>query len=229
MQFADLSVTSYGYTNSESNLFQYLKEHIRRKKMLRFDPDHLPHPSVQLSTDLSTATSTYDLYLNNETMFIFTDLTLHDLHERKLHFNIKSCATFVAVGAGDRDFVLAKRGSYTERFQHSSLGHGLYLVSSNGYVGSSTDSAFNNHNGEISFKSGDIITLSYNVLTKTIQFFKNGNVAIETMDGVPSSYYPCVALYSNTDSVTIMDDIHIEIKNLSKNTNLQQEIADLGL
>jgi hypothetical protein len=60
-------------------------------------------------------------------------------------------------------------------FKYTVMGHGNYLISSNGYSWSSLKPEFNSHFEPFTFDTGDIIEITYSPKTKTIEFLKVGS------------------------------------------------------
>jgi hypothetical protein len=89
-------------------------------------------------------------------------------------------------------------------FEYTEMGHGNYLISSNGYSWSSLKPEFNSHFEPFTFDTGDTIEITYSPKTKTIDFSKMGtedkySLDFEFRPGDP--LHPAINLTGVGDSV----------------------------
>lgn len=93
-------------------------------------------------------------------------------------------------------------------FNYTNIGHGSYLISSNGYSWSHSVKELNSASKTFQFTVNDIVYLEYDPKECKLRFRKNtGNDKFE-LDITPppagDSYNPCVNLCSTGDSVEII-------------------------
>ncbi|CAK62454.1 unnamed protein product (macronuclear) [Paramecium tetraurelia] len=115
----------------------------------------------------------------------------------KLNFVHQS--NWIAVGVCDLSIVQSKQFG----FAFQSLGHGAYMVSSNGGVWSSTTSNLNNVVKCFKFGKGDVIVCTFDPKNETITFHKQKSSTTFKLD-IPKSdheFYPCVLFYYALDEV----------------------------
>jgi len=97
----------------------------------------------------------------------------------KVAFKIKeNSSNWLAVGVCYKNSVA--NNSYT--FNYSSLGHGAYLVSSNGGSWSSIDSTKNNTVNAFSYYVNDIVLVEYDPTELKVVFRKKGTEESHTIE-----------------------------------------------
>jgi hypothetical protein len=132
---------------------------------------------------------------------------------KRLTFRIKEASmNWLAVGVCHKNLVQSKNFS----FSFNVLGHGAYMVSSNGGSWSDTKSEANNAVKvpllliqSFKFGKGDIIQAELNLQSKKIKFKKRGTqdqyeLDVQLKDGDPLS--PCVLFYYPNDEVEYIND-----------------------
>lgn len=107
------------------------------------------------------------------------------------------------------------------KFEYSSLGHGSYLISSNGYTWSHSIQADNSSFKSFYFSTNDIVRIELDPNDWTLNFYlygKNIKVSKKKMPSIQQKkfslsinplpagdeYYPCVNLCTTGDSVEIV-------------------------
>lgn len=93
-------------------------------------------------------------------------------------------------------------------FNYTNIGHGSYLISTNGYTWSHSIKEFNSAFKCFQFTVNDIVYIEYDPLNLKLRFRKNqGNEKYELDIVAPPSgdvYHPCVNLCSTGDSVELI-------------------------
>lgn len=85
---------------------------------------------------------------------------------------IKKLTGFIYLGISLKE-KLKKNGFTDENINWDELGHGNYLISSNGYCNSHSSEEFNNVCKSFSFHEGDVIEMEYDPITWSLTFKKN--------------------------------------------------------
>ena len=117
---------------------------------------------------------------------------------------IKKFVGWVGLGICLRNTI--KKANYY--FNYTNIGHGNYLISSNGYSWSHSVKEFNSVSKTFQFTVNDIVYVEYDPTTWKLRFRKNqsaDNFEL-TIDppAADDSYHPCVNLCSTGDSVEIV-------------------------
>lgn len=104
---------------------------------------------------------------------------------------------------------LIKTANY--HFNYSNIGHGSYLISTNGYTWSHSIKEFNSSSKCFSFTNNDIVYIEFDPINLKLRFRKNqGKDPKEkyelsiTAPPAGDAYHPCVNLCSTGDSVEII-------------------------
>lgn len=132
---------------------------------------------------------------------------------KRLAFKIKeSSKNWLAVGVCHKNVVAAKNYSFT----FNVLGHGAYMVSSNGGSWSDTKSEINNvvkvHlslKQSFKFVKNDIVLMTINMELKKLKFKKHGtndHFDIDFVTNGTDPLHPCVLFYYENDEVEILPD-----------------------
>lgn len=130
------------------------------------------------------------------------------LGKKPLNWGIKvvKLAGWIAVGISLKNLIInAKYG-----FNYTSIGHGSYQISANGYSWSHSSKDFNSASKSFSFTTGDTIYIQYDPRDRKVRFFKNGpgnQFELEIADPPENDEYcPSVNMCSSGDSVEIVTE-----------------------
>ncbi len=121
---------------------------------------------------------------------------------KTFHFEIiKLNGSWIGVGAGIQKTIVEKQPTW----DCTNLGHGSYMIGSNGWTGSSTDASINHiYDNTFKFETGDIIQVTYNRDSKTLKFVKkgaSGYKSLFTIPDVPCDARPCCISLSSEDII----------------------------
>lgn len=104
---------------------------------------------------------------------------------------------------------LIKTANY--HFNYSNIGHGSYLISTNGYTWSHSVKEFNSSSKCFNFTTNDTVFIEFDLINLKIRFRKNQSTNAKDkyeLSIVPPPagdyYHPCVNLCSTGDSVEII-------------------------
>ena len=126
---------------------------------------------------------------------------------KKINWGIKVKKFVGWIGLGICLKNIIKNANY--HFNYNNIGHGSYLVSSNGYSWSHSVKEFNSAAKTFHFTVNDIIYMEYDPMDKKLRFRKNkGNEKFELSITDPPAndeYHPCANICSNGDSVEIIN------------------------
>lgn len=94
-------------------------------------------------------------------------------------------------------------------FNYNNIGHGSYLISSNGYSWSHSVKEFNSAFKTFQFNINDIVYLEYDPIELKLRFRKNKDGETFELALVPppdnDEYYPCANICSSGDSVELIN------------------------
>lgn len=118
---------------------------------------------------------------------------------------VKKFAGWVGVGICLRSLI--EKANY--HFNYTNIGHGSYLISSNGYSWSHSTKEMNSAFKTFQFTTNDIVYLEFDPIDNKLRFRKNtGNDKFE-LSIVPApvgdAYCACVNLCSTGDSVEVIN------------------------
>ncbi len=103
---------------------------------------------------------------------------------------------------------MKKISSANYHFNYTNIGHGSYLISTNGYTWSHSVKEFNSAFKCFQFTINDVVYIEYDPQNLKLRFRKNqGNDKYELDIVSPPSgdvYHPCVNLCSTGDSVELI-------------------------
>lgn len=90
-------------------------------------------------------------------------------------------------------------------FNYTNIGHGSYLISTNGYTWSHSVKEFNSALKTFAFTVNDIVYIEFDPKDNKLRFRKNNGPEKFELDIVPppqgDSYHPCINLCSTGDAV----------------------------
>ncbi len=90
-------------------------------------------------------------------------------------------------------------------FNYTNIGHGSYLISTNGYTWSHSVKEFNSAFKTFQFTTNDTVYIEFDPTAHKLRFRKNNGPEKFELEVVPpqsgDSYHPCVNLCSTGDSV----------------------------
>lgn len=90
-------------------------------------------------------------------------------------------------------------------FNYSTVGHGSYMISNNGYSWSHSATDFNSAHKSFNYAQGDIVYIEYDRKNKKLRFRKNQGPEKFELDIVDppagDSYHPCANICSTGDSI----------------------------
>ena len=131
-------------------------------------------------------------------------LKIKQLQKSKVTWAIKvtKLVGWVAIGLCLRQVV--KDAAF--KFNYSTIGHGSYMISANGYVWSHTETQVNSKFQSFLFQTGDVLALQYDPLTSFLTINKIGTKpATYKLKIAPLNYgeelSPCVNMCSTGDEV----------------------------
>ena len=114
-------------------------------------------------------------------------------------FKIKKLKGWIGVGICMQKIIV--NANY--KFNYTQTYHGSYLISSNGYSWSHSQTQFNSHQNAYNFLEGDIIKISLNLSKKEVTFQntkKSYGITLEVIDPPAGDYYvPCVNMCNPGD------------------------------
>jgi hypothetical protein len=126
---------------------------------------------------------------------------------------VKKFVGWVGVGICLKNMI--KTANY--HFNYSNIGHGSYLISTNGYTWSHSAKEFNSTSKCFNFTANDTVYIEYDPQNQTIKFRKNHSkdakdTYVLNIVAPPSgdSFHPCVNLCSTGDSVELVPGVPLE-------------------
>jgi hypothetical protein len=132
---------------------------------------------------------------------VFIDEDISEIRDTKVEwkFKINTVTTWIALGVAHKAGMIEKRPQWT----HSAIGHYAYLLACSGYTYSHNMVGYNSKGTGMTFHNGDVITIIYDKMERTLTFEKHGQKVI--ISGVPQEVHPVVMVMGAGDSVTLME------------------------
>ena len=130
---------------------------------------------------------------------IFTDI--------EIAFKVKKLKGWIGVGVCLQKIIV--NANY--KFNYTQTYHGSYLISSNGYSWSHSQTQFNSCQNAYNFVDGDIIKITLNLAKKQVSFQntkKSNCITLEIIDPpAEDCYVPCVNMCNPGDEVELINDL----------------------
>jgi hypothetical protein len=207
--FIDLDIHCFarqGDTNPPSDFpFSSIRKRYRDLTNFKmFDNVTLPEHFKLKNSDQSVSST------KDSRSFAFGLQDFYNIHIITWEFKIDEMTShpsmWIGVGACVRDVVLQNQPNWP----CDCLGHGGFLVGSNGWTGSDNDIMINQkYSNTFSFDQGDIIEITYNAPLRTLSFIKktckDAEISKENkfiIPNVPPEARPCAVMLTGNCTVS---------------------------